>query len=331
MLFRASKIKRNLKQLFEGHVSASMLKEILENSDKIRLDGERQTASLLFVSVQGADPLSIGRSPVKGIECLNEYVRVINKIILDNNGYVHAFTGDRIMACFGIPVFSKDYALRAAQAAILIKKALVRVRDQFKFISRTGISVRTGELVYGACGSGVHSAFSFTGTCVDMGNRLCSEAEDGEILICGATYKLLRRNVEVVQRQELQLKQDQDPVEAYSIMNFVYDLNKERRQYRRIEAEMLIRIKTGESDEGFKQVRVNISGGGFRIRSNDRYDGNPELDVEITLPNNIVVRNVIGKVLESSKRDTLWETRVRFEQIREEDRDEIIKYVYFKS
>ncbi len=86
-----------------------------------------------------------------------------------------------------------------------------------------------------------------------------------------------------------------------------------------------------------KPVEVNISGSGFRFRSEEAFQEGEYLHVLLNLPFDLSVRiEGVGQVVSCKKENSQpsingYDTAVRFVYINEVDRAEIIKYTFFKQ
>lgn len=107
----------------------------------------------------------------------------------------------------------------------------------------------------------------------------------------------------------------------------------QRRQYFRLDCVMPINFSEKESDEWYHGLVVDISGGGLRFTSKMHYDTNPEVNCkfDLNIGEDIITLEILGQVVDSKIVDfetMKYETRVMFDDIANEDRETIIKYIF---
>lgn len=327
------KSKKQAKQAFQRYVTKEVMEQLLEDPGSIKPGGENKEVSIFFSDIRGFTSMSEKHTPEEMVQRLNEYLGIMTEIIFRFRGTIDKFVGDEIMAYFGAPLYPENHATRAVHAAIIMKQKMEELEAQWeaenKAIIRIGIGINTGQVVMGNVGSDQYMDFTLIGDEVNLGARLCSSAEPNEILLSEATYRKVSRHVEVIHAREITVKGKEKPVKVYSIMNFIDNLESERRRHKRIEKRIPIRFRPFGSECNLEEVIVDLSGGGFKMNGVKGLQKGQELQVEIPLPNDILVQNVVATVLASGKNtDGKLETRALFTEISPPDRDEIIKLVY---
>ncbi len=114
------------------------------------------------------------------------------------------------------------------------------------------------------------------------------------------------------------------------------DLEKfQRRQYYRMDCVLQFNFKlNGDTDAWKKALILDISGGGIRFLTTEEIKEDEELVNHIILELKGVKKelyltgNVIGVKIDRDSGDTKYEVRESFEDIDEDDRDLIVKYVF---
>ncbi|QUI23245.1 PilZ domain-containing protein [Vallitalea pronyensis] len=110
-------------------------------------------------------------------------------------------------------------------------------------------------------------------------------------------------------------------------------IKSQRRQYFRLDCIMPISFSEKESEEWHHGLVVDISGGGLRFTSKIHYETNPEVtcQFDLVIDEEIKRLEIIGQVVDSRIIDfetMRYETRVMFDDIANEDREIIIKYIF---
>jgi class 3 adenylate cyclase/tetratricopeptide (TPR) repeat protein len=182
----------------------------------------RKTVTVLFADVKDSTPLAERLDPEAARGVMNRYFTDVRTVIERHGGTVEKFIGDAVMAVFGTPTVHEDDPLRAVRAATELRTALADLNGELeerwgiRLSIRTGIN--TGAVVAGDPATG--STF-VTGDAVNVGARLETAAEPGEILIGDATYRLVRDAVLVEAMEPLSLKGKGELTTAWRVLGVV--------------------------------------------------------------------------------------------------------------
>jgi len=159
---------------------------------KVRITRERKLITSLIVdivgSATGSEPLD--SEAVKGLT--SNIFSEIAQIVIKYEGHIETFTGDQVIAFFGVPRVHEDDPVRAVKAASEIHQAVGRL--SLKAQEALGqpwwvrIGINTGLEVTGLFDSENTSSRHNAGDAVSVASRLCTLAKPGETLVGQATY-----------------------------------------------------------------------------------------------------------------------------------------------
>jgi class 3 adenylate cyclase/tetratricopeptide (TPR) repeat protein/thymidine kinase len=175
----------------------------------------RKTVTVLFADVTGSTALGERIDPESTRKVMARYFETARAALERHGGSVEKFIGDAVMGVFGIPTVHEDDALRAVRAASELREALAALNDELerdygvRLEIRTGLN--TGEVV---TGGGETLA---TGDAVNVAARLEQAAGPGEILIGGATERLVRDAIEAEAVEPLALKGKSERVASFRL------------------------------------------------------------------------------------------------------------------
>jgi adenylate cyclase len=186
---------------------------------------ERLSATVLFADIVGYTALSSRLEPRELARVLDDWVREMTAVVVENEGFVDKFIGDAIMAVFTTEG-GDDHAERvtaAARAAGEMRRRLSELNRRWAATGLPGdlrlrIGLHTGPVVLGAFGDERRQTFTVVGTAVNIAARLQHEARPDEILVSDTTRAWLN-GLPVVDRGALHLKGLEQPVQTFQIVD----------------------------------------------------------------------------------------------------------------
>lgn len=153
-------------------------------------EGELIRAIVLFSDVRGFTNLTEKLKPQETVRYLNRMFTELEEVIAFSGGEINKYIGDALMAFFPFPQESQESSVKKAILASL------RMQDIFHHVQATfkdnysesiqtglGVGMAGGDVIIGNLGSARRMEFTLIGDTVNFASRLCSLAEDGQILI----------------------------------------------------------------------------------------------------------------------------------------------------
>ena len=181
--------------------------------------GARKVVTVLFCDVVGSTDLGESLDPESLRRVMTRYFEAMRAVLERHGGLVEKFIGDAVMAIFGVPLAHEDDAYRAVRAAAEMRDAQRGLNDEFQDALGvrvlTRIGVNTGEVVTGDPTTG---GTFVTGDAVNVAARLEQAAEPGDILISGATYRLVQDSAVAESIAALAMKGKARPVAAWRLL-----------------------------------------------------------------------------------------------------------------
>lgn len=219
--------KKFIKNTFSHFVTKSVVDELLENPDKIKLGGERKECTVFFSDVAGFTTISENMSPEALVKLLNQYLTEMTNIIFKYDGMLDKYEGDAIMAVFGAPISHGDHAYKCCAAALEMQETLVQLREMWgkqgkpKLYARCGIN--TGQMVVGNMGSETRFDYTVMGDSVNLGARLePANKEYGTMIMIGEnTYEMAKEKIITRHLDLLRVKGKTKPVRVYELVGLI--------------------------------------------------------------------------------------------------------------
>lgn len=168
--------KKLLRTAFAGHVSPSMMREILRGGLESNRNGERRYVAVLFADIRNFTTRSESTPPDEIIALLNHYFSEMAAAIHTHGGVIDKFIGDGIMAAFGAPKPLPHPERSALEAAHDMLVRLERINRDL--LARNieplaiGIGIHCGEALAGYVGSRKRRDYTLMGDVVNAASRI---------------------------------------------------------------------------------------------------------------------------------------------------------------
>ncbi len=142
---------------------------------------------------------------------------LLRERVHDFGGRVVKYTGDGIMAVFGIPEVREDDAIRAVRSAASMQEAFTAHAQEVARDWGTDIALRvgvnTGEVVV------TEGDDDVVGDAVNVANRLEHAAPEGGVLVGEPTWRLARDAMAFARVAALELRGRAEPVPAFRLVS----------------------------------------------------------------------------------------------------------------
>ena len=187
--------KRYLKRAFAHYVPPTVVDDLVADTDKLRLGGEKRELTVLFSDIRGFTTLSEAMAPEDLVKLMNEYFTVMTEKVFQQRGSLDKYIGDAIMALFGAPVAEPRHAACACRAAIEMVRALQPLRESWRARGipsiDIGVGINTGPMVVGNMGSASRFNYTVVGDAVNLASRIehLNKEYGTSILLSEYTYE----------------------------------------------------------------------------------------------------------------------------------------------
>jgi len=231
-----------LMNLYSRHVSKEIAEEIWANRESF-LEGQRPlaqklTVTVLFTDLKGFSTLSEKMEPALLYKWLNSYLGAMARVIQAHGGVLKQFTGDGILALFGVPVPHVTREQQAADAKAAVTCALEMGRRLLGLVREwqqqalPAVSMRagiyTGEVAAGSVGSDERFEYAVVGDVVNTAARLESYDKSladpdlqplrCRILVGAPTHDLLDSSFETKEIGLLEVKGKVNKVAVFHVL-----------------------------------------------------------------------------------------------------------------
>ena len=182
--------------------------------------GERRQVTVLFADMVGFTAISERLGEEGTFALIQPIYELMAGAVQEQGGSVKDFTGDGIMALFGVPDALEDAPLRACRAGLAIHERLAAaapaieakhgVRPQMRIGINSGLAVVTQI-------RGESAAMTALGDTVNLASRLQTLAEPGTVYLSEATQRLVQGLVETTFAGAHAIKGKAEPQKVYRL------------------------------------------------------------------------------------------------------------------
>jgi len=190
---------------------------------------ERRVVTALFADLARSTSLGERLDPEIVRDMVGRFFELARREIEHRGGTVEKFSGDAVMAVFGLPTAHEDDPERAVRAAIAIRDGVARIADDTReshgIELQARIGIESGEVVVGDPFGGATMA---TGDAMNVAARLEQSAEPSEIVIGPVVWEQVRDIVQAEPMGELDLKGRDAAVNSWRVTGIAADVGRPR-------------------------------------------------------------------------------------------------------
>ncbi len=235
-----------------------------------KLPGQRLYATMLFTDIKDFSTISEYMPPENLLEWLNEYLSAITQEVITRHGIINKFTGDGMLAVFGVPInrtapieVSAD-ARFAVECALAMRERLQRLNADWQQRSlptaQMRVGIFTGPIVAGSLGGKDRLEYGVIGDSVNTAARLESyeksrQNEICRILIAKETLVHLEDQFEVEPWGPLALKGKQQMVDVYRVIGYAANCANSQRQEGKKKEESRIKNQKSSQELGARSQK----------------------------------------------------------------------------
>jgi class 3 adenylate cyclase len=196
-------------------LSSSTMKMIRKEGDRLQLGGERRNVTVFFSDIRGFTAFSERVEPETVIELLNRYLSRQASIVVKHHGVIDKYVGDELIAIFE----GEDMVDHAVLCAMEIQQAVETLNQDRTDDIRVGIGINTGMAIVGNVGGEERMDHTVLGNNMNLGARLCSIAQSGQIVLSESSWRLLKsREVHTRPLEVITVKGISRPVQTYEVV-----------------------------------------------------------------------------------------------------------------
>ncbi|ASC70748.1 adenylate-guanylate cyclase domain protein [Halomicronema hongdechloris C2206] len=234
---RSYRQRQMMQSLLGQNTSPAIAQALWENRDRLlrsgKLPGQRLTATLMFTDIRNFSSLAEVTAPEALLERLNDYLSAMTDEVQRHGGIVNKFTGDGLLAVFGVPIAHTQVddiahdAQSAVDCALQMARRLEQLNQHWQGQGLAPLEMRvgifTGPVVVGSLGGSTRLEYGIIGDSVNIAARLESldktrQSSSCRILIGEATQQYLNSGVPLEHWGAFPLKGRQQTVRVFRVV-----------------------------------------------------------------------------------------------------------------
>jgi adenylate cyclase len=200
---------------------APQVAELVEHSDQQLLDGQRREVVAIFGDLRGFTAFSARAEPDVIMAVLREYYEAIGAVTARHEGTLIRFAGDGVMVLVNAPVTCEDPAHRGIRLAIDMQDAVQAIAGRWNADGHAvgfGVGIAMGPATVGTLGYDGRLDYTAIGPVVNLASRLCSLADDAQILVDPVVTEQVRDRVALASIGERPIKGYDHALEVFAVV-----------------------------------------------------------------------------------------------------------------
>ncbi len=189
------------------------------------LAGQEREICVLFADLREFTRFSESKLPYDVVFFLNRYLETMSRAVEQAGGIPNQFTGDGVMALFGIESGpeqgSRDAIVAAESMARGLDEMSASLAEELTEPLRMGIGIHTGQAVVGRMGSGVGMYLTAVGDTVHVASRLqdLTKQYQCQLIVSEPAARRAGIDVSAFPRHELTVRNRTEPIAIRTIEN----------------------------------------------------------------------------------------------------------------
>jgi adenylate cyclase len=188
------------------------------------LEGSERLITIVFIDLRGSTSLAEARLPYDVLFVLNQFFHEMTQALLATNGHYSQFTGDGLMALYGLyaadPKSGAVDAVRGAREMLdRLDQLNHRLRGDLREPLRIGVGIHHSEAIVGAMGPPRSQIITAIGDAVNTCARLESLTKDYacSVVISRQAAIAAGLNLDGHKMHEAAVKGRREPVQFYAL------------------------------------------------------------------------------------------------------------------
>ena len=200
---------------------APQVAELVEHSDQRLLDAQRREVVAIFGDLRGFTAFSARAEPEVILAVLREYYEAVGAVTARHAATLIRFAGDGVMVLVNAPVTCENPAHLGIRLAIDMQAAvqsLARTWSAGGCAMGFGVGIAMGPATVGTIGYHGRLDYTAIGNIVNLASRLCSLADDAQILVDPVVTQHVKDSIALASIGERPIKGFDHALEVFAVV-----------------------------------------------------------------------------------------------------------------
>jgi class 3 adenylate cyclase/tetratricopeptide (TPR) repeat protein len=186
---------------------------------KHQKESERKQATILYAGLTGFNDLSEKIEAGELTNLMNKFFQTMESVISLYGGTINKFTGEGIMATFGVTEIIEKAPSKAVSSAVELQDKISElIRDtELPLPVSIKIGIQTGAVLLGKIGPEDKARDTLIGESVSIASRICDIAENGQILTGKETYDKTKEKFDFQVLEPVPIKGRKKPLAVFEV------------------------------------------------------------------------------------------------------------------
>ena len=221
-----------LKSAFADALPFAVMEKIARAPQLLKLAGENRTVTYLSCGIRGFPALSASfrDDPAAFTRLVQRVLTPLMDEVLSHGGAIDRLAGDGFTAFWNAPLDDADHTIHACEAASRMTERLASINDELTQERRgdgvpfapveVGIGIATGQAIAGGFRAHGRTAYSVSGDCVIVANRVqaLSSQYGPAIIVSETTRKSSERGFAFLEVDYIAAGAHDEPVKLYAML-----------------------------------------------------------------------------------------------------------------
>jgi len=220
-LYSAIENETQIRTQLSRYLSRDVVDGIIHGTIPLRLGGEKKWGTVLFCDIVGFTSLAENLSALDVVEKLNRYFSLVTEIVTGNQGTLHKFGGDMIMAFWNVMVPDDLACYHSVKCGIEMQNAVFTFDIQLEYEHQRpihlGVGCNTGDFAGGNIGGANRMEYTVIGDNVNLAQRIESLASRWQVLVAHETFAAISSICSAIKLLPVLVKGKTEPIPVYSI------------------------------------------------------------------------------------------------------------------
>jgi class 3 adenylate cyclase/CheY-like chemotaxis protein len=202
-------------------LSPQLAEVVTSAGDDAFLKSHRRDITVVFCDLRGFTSFAETGEPEDVMDVLRAYHAALGDLVTRFEGTLERFAGDGLMVFFNDPLPCPDAPVRAVRMAVAMHHRVADLCHGWRELGHDldfGIGIAQGYATLGVIGFEDRSDYAAIGSVTNLAQRLCSEAQPGQILVSARVHAAARELVVAEPLGELELRGFSRPVQAFNVV-----------------------------------------------------------------------------------------------------------------